>query len=168
MLFPHLTMQSIVSVWQPLFPYHDFSTLAVLTSHHFTYFTLAALLVCAWVHDGWKGEDPTDPYFVEFGCLFALFSFLFVWGGNKPALGAIFTMVCLVVATFGVVFRDVWWTTYYPRPLLAVLVCLAAAWDDVLQHAFGWPMPLDWAWKHGVSNLVYGLDNAIQQSVILL
>ena len=39
-------------------------------------------------------------------------------------------------------------------PLLVALVLAVVALDDVLQHAFGWGTPLDWAWKNHLRPLL--------------
>ncbi|MDL0124465.1 hypothetical protein PNQ92_03435 [Halobacterium salinarum] len=51
--------------------------------------------------------------------------------------------------------RPAWWEQW-PRPQQAAIVALGlVAMDDVAQHAFGWPTPLDQLWKAGLRGVIH-------------
>ena len=123
------------------FPYEMEPDGAVFGPHHFYLGVLLILLVC------WMTVDPESesrPWVVAGATLLAVFAFSLTWP-YYPAVGAIGVLVTLGVATASALFRPFWWRSS-PLAHFALLVGLFVAWDDVLNHALGWPTPLDALW----------------------
>lgn len=109
--------------------------------HHFSYATWAALFVC------WLAADDDDkPWAVVGGLLVALFSWYHLWP-SYPVPGASGVLAGLASASVALAWRQPWRTEYARKFRTACLLCLLIAWDDVLDHAFGVWMPLDWVWS---------------------
>lgn len=111
--------------------------------HHFAYATWAALFL-AW----YVSNEERKPTVVVGSLLVALFGWYHLWPGGAPTVGALTVLAGLTAAAAALVARSDWREEYpqYSRALLVLLVLVAA--DDVLQHAFGIPTPLDGIWKH--------------------
>lgn len=110
-------------------------------AHHFVYAGWAALFVC-WI----VGDDERKPWVVVGGLMVGLFSWYHLWPSGFSTLGALGVLVGLAVATTGAAGRGVWRETTWQLQV-GCLVCLLVAWDDALEHAFGFWMPLNWFWE---------------------
>lgn len=106
--------------------------------------------------NGWiVTDDPIDreAWLVATSVLGALFAFGLTWR-YYPPVGTALTLLSLGVALAAVVGRPYWaaysWVGFRGAALLGVLVAL----DDAVEHAFGWPMPLDLFWKHWLYGVV--------------
>jgi len=140
----------------PGFPHEAVPDGDVLAPHHLYLGALAVLLV-VWV----VSDDRTDrePWAVAVPTLAALVGFTVTWR-HYPAVGASITLVGLCAALAALVARPYWsayqWVGFRGAALVALLVAL----DDVVQHATGWPTPLDefWArWLHPAIRAVEAL-----------
>lgn len=85
------------------------------------------------VFDNYPAEDEPDgdvllPHHLYLGVIVAVYGFLFLWP-TYPTVGATLSVVGLLIAL-----------------------------DDVVNHAFGVPTPLDWVWNAGLRRAVAGLD----------
>lgn len=138
------------------FPYEAVPDGAVFAPHHLHYGVLAALVVAAIV---WDDFPQREPALVVVGLLAAEFGFSLTWP-YYPATGAALALVGLAVATIPVTRGVVALTAHYagrewerpywaifPWQAVVVLLCLLVAWDDLLNHAFGVPTPLDHIWN---------------------
>ncbi len=133
------------------FPYHTVPDGSVLLPHHATW---ALMLACIPLLVIWDDHPQREPVWAMTANVVALFSFLFAWP-RYPRLGAALTVSAVGVSGAALSARLAWYRKEYPWPwLLAALVLVVVAADDVLQHAFGWPMPADWAWKHGLRDFL--------------
>ena len=56
-------------------------------------------------------------------------------------------LVGLLGASVAVAWRRPWRVEYGPKWQWICMFCLVVAWDDALEHTFGFWMPLDWLWK---------------------
>lgn len=114
---------------------------SIWLAHHFVFAAWGALFVC-WL----ATEDDAKPWLAVSGLLVALFSWYHLWR-TYPVTGAVGVLAGLTIATFTALARQPW-RSEYPLGLRgAFLLCLLIAWDDVLEHAFGVWMPLDWVWN---------------------
>ncbi|WP_336001460.1 hypothetical protein [Halorientalis halophila] len=110
--------------------------------HHLIYPLVAGLVPAFRL---WDWYPRREPWLYLSGILAALFGFLAVWP-YYPAVGAGLTGAGLLAALAGLC-RPVWWE-YWPRRHQIVMAALvAAAADDWVSHALGWPTPLDLAFK---------------------
>lgn len=140
----------------PGFPYEAVPDGAVLAPHHFHYAVLAVLFVAALI---WDDYPKREPALVVVGLLVAEFGFTLTWP-YYPATGAGLALAGLAAATLPVAHalgvlaarrlgrewsRPYW--ALYPGMAVVVFVVLLVAWDDLLNHAFGVPTPLDSIWK---------------------
>lgn len=137
------------------FPYHVVPDGSVLLPHHFTWAAIFALLPAAVVWDDYRHREPVA--YVA-GLVGSLVSFLLVWPAY-PTVGATLALAGTAVATAALCWPDPdarlrWWAHWEPRYWLLAALLVAVAWDDLLQHAFGVVTPLDWAWKHGLRDLI--------------
>jgi len=115
---------------------------AVLGPHHAYIGMMLALLALAVV---WDDRAGVEPWVGSVGLLVAVFAFVTVWP-FYPATGAVLALsgVLLVLSSAFLPF----WTGYgWVGPRGALLLGSLIALDDVLEHAFGVPTPLDWLWK---------------------
>ncbi|MHB9287370.1 hypothetical protein ACKVMT_10070 [Halobacteriales archaeon Cl-PHB] len=135
------------------FPYHTVPDGNAWLPHHATWALLFALVPLAVV---WDDHPDREPVVALTAVLAALFAFLFVWP-RYAVLGAALTVAAVSTAGLSLSARLAWYREEYPWPfvLLALALVVVAA-DDVLQHAFGWPMPLDWVWKNGLRSTLTG------------
>ena len=125
------------------FPNESVPDGAVFGPHHAYIGVLLALLAMAVV---WDNAPQKEPLATAAALLGATFAFATVWPfySTTGALLALAGIMVAIVALFALPF----WNSYAwfgPRGL-AILGALIAL-DDVLEHAFGVPTPLDWLWK---------------------
>jgi len=121
---------------------------SVALSHHYTWALLLALVPILMV---WDRYPTRDPWMMLTALLAGLIGFVLVWPthhvlGAVLALGANLTVLALAgyhVVQDGVLGRGRWRVL----PLVAIVVLALLALDDVLQHALGWPTPLDFLWN---------------------
>ncbi|SEN03985.1 hypothetical protein SAMN05216388_1001222 [Halorientalis persicus] len=146
----------IESLWPATFPVEAVPDGDVLRSHHLIYPLLAAFVSCLRVHDWYPRRDP---WLVEGGIVLALFGFLAAWP-HRPGLGASLTGIGVALVLAGSL-RPLWWQ-YFPRDQqVAVFLLGAAAADDWISHALGWPTPLDLAFKR------WGVEGAAVAVIVL-
>lgn len=129
---------------------------AVFAPHHYIYALGLVLLVVAVVWDDYRDREPL---LVALGAGVGLFGFLFVWQ-YYPAAGAILSLAGPLVTIGGVLLGstgtavgDVW-DDYPLRYRAAAVVFSLVALDDAVEHAFGWPTPLDVLWVRYLSDRV--------------
>jgi hypothetical protein len=122
----------------------------VAAPHHVYLGVLMVLLAVWMVSDDHPGREP---WLVGAAVLVAVGAFGLTWRWY-PAVGAALTLLSLCVALAALCGRPYWaaysWVGFRGAALLGVLVAL----DDALEHAFGWPMPLDLFWKHWLYGVV--------------
>lgn len=123
------------------FPVEQVPDGSVWLAHHFAYAGWAALFVC-WL----AAEAGEKPWVAVGGLLVALFSWYHVWV-SYAVTGATGVLVGLALATVALLARRPWRREYDQKLRAACALCLLVAWDDVLAHAFGVWMPLDWFWQ---------------------
>jgi len=124
------------------FPVEQVPDGSVWLAHHFVYAVWAALFVC-WM----AARDDQKPWVTVGGLLVALFSWYHIWPTAYSMTGATGVLVGFALANLAVVWRRPWRMGHASDLRMICLLCLLIAWDDVLQHAFGLWMPLDWIWK---------------------
>lgn len=136
-----------------MFPNESIPDGDVLAPHHLYLGALATLLVVWMVSDDRPGGEA---WLVASAVLTAMVGFLFTWR-YYPPVGAALTLAGLVVAMTAVLVRPYWakysWVSLRGAAVLALLVAL----DDALEHALGWPTPLDLFWKHWLYGVVSSL-----------
>lgn len=120
------------------FPHHTIPDGTILAPHHFYYGVAIAAVVVFTVWD----DQNADPWVVLAGLAASSVGFVFGWP-QYAVFGALLTLSGLAVSTFAL-FRPFWWL-HWKRALL-VYFGLLVAWDDVIEHAFGVPTPLDTVW----------------------
>lgn len=122
------------------FPYHGVPDGAVFAPHHIYIGALVALGAAWVVADDIRDREPVG---VVSGLSVSLFGFALTWP-YYPVVGALLTLGGLGVASISLT-RRYWFN--FPKAAVVVAFGVAIAADDALEHAFGWPMPLDWFWK---------------------
>lgn len=131
-----------------MFPYHQVPDGSVALPHHLTW-ALILTLVPLWILS--NGTQRRQPVLTLTAVVVALVAFVLVWPTHH-ALGAALSVAATATAALVLAARlllalradDPDWP---PLPLAIALLLTLIALDDVLHHAFGWPMPLDWVWK---------------------
>lgn len=132
------------------FPYHAIPDGDAYGPHHF-WLGVGIVLLVVWI----VSDDRADreAWLVAVALLGAAFAFGPTWTYYAP-VGAALVLLSLCVALVAVVARPYWtaysWVGFRGAALLGLLVAL----DDALEHAFGWPMPLDLFWKHWLYGVV--------------
>jgi len=122
---------------------------AILAPHHYIYGMLLVLVVIGMV---WDNYADREPLLAVLGAGSGLFGFVSVWpyypvaGALLALLGPVVVIAAVTVGSFGLAVGDVW--DDYPRRQRAAAVLLSlVALDDVVEHAFGVPTPLDVIWN---------------------
>jgi len=123
------------------FPYHAVPDGSAALPNHYATATLAALVPILIV---WDNYPRREPWLVLCGVLGGLVSFGLVW---YPVIGASLTLAANAAVLLAP-FRPGWRVWPRRHAVAVVLLALVAA-DDSLQHAFGWGIPIDSAWKAG-------------------
>ena len=129
------------------FPYHTIPDGSVWRSHHYNYAVLFTLILSFTVWDDYRKIEPLG---VVGGLLLSTFAWFFMWGstaGAKPVIGATLTLLGLLISLAFIVLNPIWYKKYPSWTHVAVGIGILVALDDVLEHTFGWPMPLDRLWK---------------------
>jgi hypothetical protein len=116
---------------------------AVFAPHHATYGLLVALVSIATVWDDYRHREPLAEVG---GVLAGLFAFLFVWR-FQPTIGA-------SLAHGGPLLALAWmwlpwsaWGRLYPgRVRLVATGAILVGLDDIVEHSWPVPSPLDTAW----------------------
>lgn len=134
------------------FPHDRVPDGTIVAPHHY----VTGLLVAAFAVYLVSGDDGKKPYTVA-GMAVSAFAWVHLWAGPSPFLGAVGTLLGVLVALWAVVAGPRWsdapwvaddggrlrrWLT--PRTVAAVGLLVAL--DDVVEHAFGVWTPLDGVW----------------------
>ncbi|WP_254279208.1 hypothetical protein [Haloarcula marina] len=133
------------------FPYHlapDGN--AALPHHYYIGMGLAALLAAI----VWDDHPKREPVAVMLAAVGGCFAFGSIWP-RYPTVGATLALVANLTVVLAP-FRPAWWSLWPRRYQVGVVLLGLLAADDVVQHALGWPMPIDWLWKHGGRDAVTG------------
>ncbi|MFC7069483.1 hypothetical protein [Halobaculum lipolyticum] len=125
------------------FPVEAVPDASALAPHHAVYGLLAALVVIATVWDDHRHREPLTE---ATGVLIGLFAFLLVWRW-WPVVGA-------TLAHVGPLATLVWmwrpgsaWGTHYPGRVRVVATgAILVGLDDIVEHAWPVPSPLDTGW----------------------
>lgn len=148
------------------FPYEAVPDGAVFVIHHFHYAIAAALFVAALI---WDDYPKREPAVVVAALIVSEMGFTLTWP-YYPATGAALALAGLAAATLPITHSvgylaaealarrfarierrvDGWTRPYwalFPWQAAVVFICLLFAWDDLLNHAFGLPTPLDGLWN---------------------
>lgn len=115
---------------------------AVFGPHHAYIGLLLALLAVAMV---WDNAPHKEPLLTAAALLGAIFAFATVWP-FYPATGALLTLAGVAVAILGPVFLPFWSSYAWLGPRGVAILGAFVALDDVAEHAFGIPTPLEWLW----------------------
>lgn len=125
------------------FPHDSIPDGAVFAPHHAYIGLLLALLAVALV---WDDAAGAEPWVGAAALLAASFAFGLVWP-FYDVTGA--TMALATVAVAGASAFSPFWTSYpWIGPRGVLLLGALIALDDVAEHAFGIPTPLDWLWAN--------------------
>jgi hypothetical protein len=125
------------------FPHDSVPDGAALAPHHVYIGLLLAFLALALV---WDDRAGAEPWVGAVGLLAASFAFASIWTWY-PTTGAVLSLAGVGIALLAPFLA--FWSSYGwigPRGLL--LVGAIVALDDVAEHAFGVPTPLDWLWAN--------------------
>lgn len=125
------------------FPHHSVPDGAVLGPHHVYVGLLLALLAVALVWDDAAGKEP---WVGAAAIMLATFAFLTVWP-FYPVTGAVLALMGVAVAVASPLVLPFWAGYDWLGPRGVALLGALIALDDAVEHAFGIPTPLDWAWK---------------------
>lgn len=118
---------------------------AALAPHHLYVGLLLALLAIAVV---WDDAAGSEPWVGAVGLLTASFAFATVWT-YYPVSGAVLSLLGVGIALASTVLP--FWASYPWVGARGVLLLGAiVALDDVAEHAFGVPTPLDWLWANHI------------------
>lgn len=123
------------------FPVESVPDHAVMAPHHFTYAVIGAGLIALLV---WDDHPKREPIVVVGALAVAYFGFIHVWKWYAVT-GAALVLLGLAGASGGLLRPK--WDDWSLRVRLGVAVCVLAAYDDAISHAFGLWTPLDAFWK---------------------
>lgn len=137
------------------FPYHAVPDGNVFAAHHIYIGAAVALGVARVLRDDVADEEP---WVVTNAVWAALFAFVLVWP-HLPALGAALTLAGLTVACAAQ--ARPFWRGQAWRFRVPLALGLYIALDDAVEHAFGWPMPLDVFWKVWLYDFAQAVNNAM-------
>lgn len=112
----------------------------ILTTHHVLYGLVMTLVGCAVV---WDDYSRREPLVAALAALVALMGFGLAWRLH-PVSGAIAALVGTTVAAVAPI---VGWSEYPRRWRAWTSAWALVALDDVVNHALGWPTPLDWLYR---------------------
>ncbi|GGN97617.1 hypothetical protein [Haloarcula pellucida] len=143
-----------------MWPYHVVPDGNAALPHHYMTFLLAALVPLLIV---WDDHRDREPWLVLCGILGGLASFGLVWA-RYPVIGATLSLVANALVILAPL-RPAWSAFWPRRHRVAVILLGLGAADDVLQHAMGWPTPIDWVWKHGGRAVVVEAFGAVVGAV---
>ncbi len=116
---------------------------AAFAPHHAYIGLLLALLGIALV---WDDAAGAEPWISAAALLLASFAFATVWPFYHAA-GALLTLAGVGIALASTC--SPFWSLYpWIGPRGVLLVGAIVALDDVAEHAFGTPTPLDWLWAN--------------------
>lgn len=148
------------------FPFHEIPDGNVFAPHHFYTGIFIALVALWFMVDDYRLREPRVAII---GTMAALYAFVLTWP-IYHAVGAALCLVGLGVATAGAVMilraeinLDGVERRAYPRSTAwSFLAGIAIAWDDALEHALGWWMPLDQFWRVGFGRFVELVDRLLR------
>lgn len=142
------------------YPHHVVPDGTVLAPHHIYLGLIIGLIATAVV---WDDERYQEPVALLTGLLLALYGFTLAWP-EWPVFGSSATLGGLVLASTALVAAPFWrgrpWLrgdrVSVPTVRSVTLIGLLIAWDDAIEHALGWPTPLDIVWVRHVAPLLPG------------
>jgi hypothetical protein len=126
---------------------------SVLVPHHLWLGLIALLLGLAMAWD----DQQADPAIAAGGAGLTAFSFGLVWP-TYPAVGAIGTLLGLALSGIGLVRQRV---LFRRKQMIVAVTGLAIAADDVLEHAFGIPTPLDVLFNRVLLPITLAIEKAL-------
>lgn len=136
-----------------MFPVDQVPDGAPFAPHHLYVGLIVLLLGMASAWD----DQQADPLLTAFGVALSLFSFALVWP-FYGAVGAMGTLLGLALVGIGIVRERV----FFGRKQMALaLTGLAIAADDVLEHAFGIPTPLDVLFETVLLPITLAIEKAL-------
>lgn len=120
---------------------------AVFGPHHFWIGTILLLFALVLVAD----DEKMGAWWTGLVAVFCAFGFGSIWP-TFPKLGATITIVLAIWLGVAIAHlrRD-------SRGWVLAVLGYAVLVDDLLQHAFGWPMPFDIFWNRVVSPLLFSV-----------
>lgn len=122
---------------------------AVLAPHHVHIGVLLAVLALALV---WDDAANKEPWVGLVALLAVSFAFITIWP-FYPVTGATFSMAAVLLALV-VPFLQFWRSYPWFGARGVLLIGALVALDDVVEHAIGFPTPLDWFWtEHLVQHI---------------
>lgn len=125
------------------FPNDTVPDASALAPHHAVYGLLAALVVLALVWDDYRDREPLVE---ATGVLVGLFAFLLAWRWH-PVIGATLAHVGPLAALMWMWRPGSAWGRLYPRRVRVVATgAILVGADDVIEHAWPVPSPLDTGW----------------------
>jgi len=132
------------------FPYHQIPDGSAALPHHATWSLLLAVVPILMV---WDNQPHRDPWAPLTGVLVGVIGFVLVWPTHHVA-GAVLALLGTLLVILAPLRPK--WSGHWPHPQRALVVLLGlVAMDDVAQHAFGWPTPLDAIWKEGLRGIIH-------------
>lgn len=109
--------------------------------HHATYGLVAALVILLTVWDDHRDAEPMAEFT---GVLVGLFGFVVVWPW-RPPIGASMAHIGPLAALAWMLLPWSGWGDRYPRRVQVVATgAIIVGLDDILEHAWPVPSPLDW------------------------
>lgn len=121
--------------------------------HHLYVGVLVVALAVAVVADDYRRREPL---LALTGALTAVFAFATVWP-YYHGTGALLTLAGLLVAFAGVVSPGGMWSGYPLVWRAVAVVGVLVGLDDAVNHALGWPTPLDGIWMQYLYPVVSNL-----------
>lgn len=121
-----------------MFPHDAVPDNAIFAPHHL-YIGVILLLVGTLIVWDNQADDPHHTLLTTLGLLFA---FTFIWP-YYPLTGALIALMALVILPISLYVESSLWRSHRRAIALTVVGYLIAV-DDIVEHAFGIPTPLDW------------------------
>ncbi|WP_236035427.1 hypothetical protein [Haloarcula rubra] len=127
-----------------MWPYHLAPDGNAALPHHYYIGMGLVALVAAIV---WDDHPKREPVAVMMAAVGGCFAFGSVWP-RYPVIGATLALVANAMVILAPL-RPAWWSLWPRRHQVGIILLGLLAADDVVQHAMGWPTPIDHLWKAG-------------------